>query len=226
MSSGASSEELSFLLLPSVLGYEGFQNHANCYCLLLFFFLFPSFFDPPSLEDLSHYIFLSSRSWSSICWSCRSSLECSSYQPPSQILCELRQPRPHCSGVISSLMQSECWLGAFNAEVTVSPWIIPTPYAHGYPTVLVLFMGALWGAAFIGVPFFPPGIWDVENRIILGNVFMLFGLSLFVLGHSSLLGVGLGLSIKWAGVVKFFDPTATLQFLVIYIYIYIYTLCI
>ena len=55
--------------------------------------------------------------------------------------------------------------------------------------------------------FFPLGIWDTESRIILGNVSKLFGLSLFVLGHFSLLGVGLGLSIKWAGVIKFFGPT-------------------
>ena len=57
------------------------------------------------------------------------------------------------------------------------------------------------------MPFFPPGIWDAKNRIVLGNVSRLFGLSLFVLGHFSLLGVGLRLSIKWAGVVKFFGPT-------------------
>ena len=71
-------------------------------------------------------------------------------------------------------------------------------------------MGALWGATFVGVSFFPPRIWDAENRIVLGNVSRLFGLSLFVLGHSSLLDVSLGLSIKWAGVVKFFGPTTTL----------------
>ena len=57
------------------------------------------------------------------------------------------------------------------------------------------------------VLFFPPRIWDAESRIVLGNVSRLFGLSLFVLGHSSLLGVGLGLSIKRVGVVKFFGPT-------------------
>ena len=51
------------------------------------------------------------------------------------------------------------------------------------------------------MPFFPSGIWDAENRIVLGNVSRLFGLALFVLGHFFLLGVGLGLSIKWAGVV-------------------------
>ena len=46
-----------------------------------------------------------------------------------------------------------------------------------------------------------------ENRVVLGDVSWQFGLSLFVLGHFFLLGVGPGLSIKWAGVAKFFDPT-------------------
>ena len=50
-----------------------------------------------------------------------------------------------------------------------------------------------------------------ENRIVLGNVSRQFGLSSFVLGHFFLLGVGLGLSVKWAGVAKFFDPTIAPQ---------------
>ena len=40
------------------------------------------------------------------------------------------------------------------------------------------------------------GFGMAENRIVLGNVSRLFGLSSFVLGHFFLLGVGLGLSIK------------------------------
>ena len=46
-----------------------------------------------------------------------------------------------------------------------------------------------------------------EDRIVLGYVSGPPRLSLFVLGHFFLLGVGLGLSIRWAGVAKFFDPT-------------------
>ena len=71
---------------------------------------------------------------------------------------------------------------------------------------LSFFWGALWEAAFDGVPFFPPGIWDAENRIVLSNVSRLFGLSLFVLDQFSLLGVGLGLSIKWAGLSNSLAP--------------------
>ena len=40
-----------------------------------------------------------------------------------------------------------------------------------------------------------------------GNAAWQFGLSLFVLEHFFFLGMGLELSIKWAGVAKFFDPT-------------------
>ena len=56
----------------------------------------------------------------------------------------------------------------------------------------------------------------VEDRIVLGDVSGPFGLSLFVLGHFFLLCVGLGLSIKWAGVVKFFDPTLLFKGLILF----------
>ena len=98
-------------------------------------------------------------------------------------------------------------MGAFNAEVTVSPWIAPAPYVYGYPTVLILLLGALWEVAFAGVLFYPLGIWDAESRIVLGNVSRSFGLSLSVLGYFSLLGAGLRPSTKWVGVVRFLGPT-------------------
>ena len=50
-----------------------------------------------------------------------------------------------------------------------------------------------------------------KNRIVISDVSRPFGLSSFILEHFFLHGVGLGLSIKWAGVVKFFNPTATYQ---------------
>ena len=50
-----------------------------------------------------------------------------------------------------------------------------------------------------------------ENRIVLGDVSRQFRLSSFVLGHFFLLSVGFGLSVKWAGVAKFFDPTIAPQ---------------
>ena len=46
-----------------------------------------------------------------------------------------------------------------------------------------------------------------ENGIVLSNISCQFGPSLFVLRHFFLLGVGLGLDMKWPGVAKFFGPT-------------------
>ena len=138
-----SSEELVFLITSSVLRYKGFKDHTNCCC------------PPPFLEDFLRYISPFSWSWPSICWSCRSLFECLSHQLPSQTFCELQQPKQHCSGVISSLMWPERLLWAFNADVTVSPWIAPPPSSYVWPTVLVLFLGMLCEAAFNGVPLFP-----------------------------------------------------------------------
>ena len=98
-------------------------------------------------------------------------------------------------------------MGAFNAEVTVSPWIAPAPYVYRYPTILILLLGALWEVAFAGVLFSPLGIWDAKSRIVLGNVSRSFGLSLSVLSYFSLLGTGLRPSTKWAGIVKCLGPT-------------------
>ena len=50
-----------------------------------------------------------------------------------------------------------------------------------------------------------------EDRIVLDDVSWQFGLSLFILGHFFLLGMGLRLSIKWARVAEFFDPTIAPQ---------------
>ena len=50
-----------------------------------------------------------------------------------------------------------------------------------------------------------------KNRIVLGNVSWQFRPSSFVLGHFFLLGVSLGLDMKWARVAKFFGPTITPQ---------------
>ena len=50
-----------------------------------------------------------------------------------------------------------------------------------------------------------------EDRVVLGSTSWQFRLSLFVLGHFFLLGMGHGLDMKWAGVAKSIDPTITLQ---------------
>ena len=50
-----------------------------------------------------------------------------------------------------------------------------------------------------------------EDRVVLGNTSWQSGLSLFVLGHFFLLGIGHGFDMKWAGVAKSIDPTITPQ---------------
>ena len=49
-----------------------------------------------------------------------------------------------------------------------------------------------------------------ENRFVLGNASWQFGLSSLVLEYFFLIGVGLRLDMKWAGVAKFFGPTIML----------------
>ena len=72
------------------------------------------------------------------------------------------------------------FVGAFNAEMTA-----PTLYPRASSTVLILSSRSALGAAFDGVPFFPSGFWDAEDRIVLGCISRPFGLSLHVLGNIS-----------------------------------------
>ena len=91
-----------FLLLLQCLVTKVFPR----WCKLQPSSLFPVF-RSPFLEGFLHYISHFSWSWPSICWSCRSPLECLFHQPPFQTFYELQQPKQHYSGVISSLMWSE-----------------------------------------------------------------------------------------------------------------------
>ena len=47
---------------------------------------------------------------------------------------------------------------------------------------------------------------SAKNKIVLNGASWQFGLSSFALGHFFFLDVGLGSSIKWVGVAKFFNP--------------------
>ena len=49
-----------------------------------------------------------------------------------------------------------------------------------------------------------------ENRIVHDDTSRQFGLFSFILGHFFFLGVGLGFSIKWVGVAKFFNLTLSI----------------
>ena len=50
-----------------------------------------------------------------------------------------------------------------------------------------------------------------EDKIVLNDIFWQLGPSLFVLRHFFLLGMDLGLDMKWTGVAKFFGPIITSQ---------------
>ena len=56
-----------------------------------------------------------------------------------------------------------------------------------------------------------------KDRIVLDDAAWQFGLSSFILGLFFLLGMGLGLSIRWAGVTKFFDLTIIIIIIIIII---------
>ena len=113
-----------------------------------FFFLF---FFLPLLEGIFYYISPSHWSWPSICWSCKSLLECLSHPLPSSTCYELWQTRWYYSGVISSLMRPDCQLRAFNAEETIFPRIAPPPHPHSCPTIVVLLFGTTGRVVFEGV---------------------------------------------------------------------------
>ena len=52
-----------------------------------------------------------------------------------------------------------------------------------------------------------PWFWSAEDRVVFDSISWQFGFPLFVLGHFFLLGMSLGLDMKWAGVAKFFGLT-------------------
>ena len=52
-----------------------------------------------------------------------------------------------------------------------------------------------------------PWFWSVEDGVILGSISWQSRFPLFVLKHFFLLGMGLGLDMKWAGVPRSFGPT-------------------
>ena len=94
-----------------------------------------------------------------------------------------------------------CYLWVFNVKVTTYPRIALSLFSHSCLVALVLSLGVLWEIALCGVPLSP--------SVISVCVFWQFGPSLLVLRHFFLLGVGLGLDMKWAGVSRIFDPTIT-----------------
>ena len=77
------------------------------------------------------------------------------------------------------------FVGAFNAEVTSFPWTTPTPYPHASPILLAFSSRSALEVAFDDMSFFPFKPWDAEDRVILGCISRLLGLSLLVLDNYS-----------------------------------------
>ena len=70
-----------------------------------------------------------------------------------------------------------------------------------------LFLGFSRGLPLAVWRFPLPWFWSAEDKVVLSSISWQFGFPLFVLGYFFLLGVGLGLDLKWAGVLKSFGPT-------------------
>ena len=92
-------------------------------------------------------------------------------------------------------------------EVTVSPWIAPPPCFHGWSIILVFSFGCLGRPPLVARC--PSLLWSrmAEDRIVLGDIFWQLGLSTLILKWFFILGVGLGLNMKWAEVARFLGPT-------------------
>ena len=75
------------------------------------------------------------------------------------------------------------------------------------PQYLSFFLGCSTSMPLVAYHSSSPQSRLAEDMIVLDDAAWQFGLSLFILGHFFFLGVGFGLSIKWVGVAKLFDPT-------------------
>ena len=71
-------------------------------------------------------------------------------------------------------------------------------------------LGCSRGLPLVALRFPLPWFWSAEDRVELVNISWQSGFPLFVLGHFFLLGVGLGLDMKWAGILRSFDPTVSI----------------
>ena len=190
-----------FLLFLQCLVTKVFQDDINCNRLSSLRS------PPPFLEGFLHNISPFRWSWPSICWSCRSLLECLSHLPPSPTSCELQQPRQYYSGVISLLMRQiiSCGHLMWRWQILLELLLHHAPMA-----------GPLCWSFFLGCPerlslrachpsFLRSRL--AKDRIVLGNVSWQFGLFLSILGRFFLLDMGLGLCMKWVEAAEFFDPT-------------------
>ena len=172
------------------------------------------------------YILLLPSFWPSICRLRRSPLECLSYPTLPSTCCELQWAAWRCSRVTPSLMQPDCQLRAFNAEVTGSCTIALSPCFHSCPFTLVPSFGGWrgWLRWIAYCPFFSGQELPRTRRssaISLSSC----GPSFVILGHyPPLLGPRAYYS-EWAGAPRSFGPTvlflgSTILFQLNFIFIY------
>ena len=76
-------------------------------------------------------------------------------------------------------------VGTFNAKVTSFSWTTPTSYPHVGPILLAFSSGSASKATLDDMSLYPLKSRDAEDRIILGCISRLFGLSPRVLGDYS-----------------------------------------
>ena len=75
------------------------------------------------------------------------------------------------------------FVGAFNTEVTSSPWTIYTPYPRISPILLAFSSEGALEVAFDDISTFLSKSWEAEDRVVLSCIYRPSGLSLFVLGN-------------------------------------------
>ena len=95
--------------------------------------------------------------------------------------------------------------------MTTSPGIASLPCSYGWSTVLVLPFGHSRRLPLVTWRFSLLRSWFAEDRVALSSTSWQSGLSLFVLGHFFLLGMGHGFDMKWAEVAKSISPTHTIE---------------
>ena len=134
-------------------------------------------------------------------------LECTSHRPLFLTLCELLWPRLHCPG-----SRPHKWGQGVSCGYLIRRWQLLLELLFYHAPMTGLLGSKLPSGCSRGLPLatwrFPfPWFWSAEDRIVLGSISWQSGFPLFVLEHFFLLGMGLGLDIKWAGVPRSFGPT-------------------
>ena len=116
----------------------------------------------------------------------------------------------------NSTVQESCpykWGQDVSCRYLIRRWqLVLELLFHYSPMVVLLHLCFPFGRSrrlpLVACRFLIPWSRFTENRIVLSNVYWQFGPSSFVLGHFFLFDVSLGLNMKWAGVTRFFGPTA------------------